>query len=308
MKVTLPKFPKPGAQAALLAPASPLADQSDLDRCVANAEALGLQIKRYPTLTKRRDYMAGTEKERARDLMRAFTDDKIEAILCLRGGYSTCHVLPLLDWKVIKQSRKLFTGFSDLTSMLTPLAALSGLASLHAPTMGYFKENAPRKRSMEALQAFLFGPWGSTSYRELCGKDFQPNALRKGKAQGRLIGGNASVFAALAGTPYMPKRGPFILFLEDIGEKPYKLDRYVTQLIQSGFMEQVAGVALGQFTECDPTGGDTGKAEEVIARLLAPLKIPVLAGLPIGHDEPSYPLPIGVEAELNANKGDLTLL
>lgn len=300
---------KPGDRVALIAPSSPLPGEADLPLCIKAAEELGLDVRPYPTTELAVDYMAGTAKQKARDIHKAFADPKVRGILCLRGGYSACHVLPLLDWKSIAADPKIFTGFSDITALLTPFATRAGLASLHAPTMSYFKKRGPLEElSFTALKRFLFEPWSGLSYRDLAGRHFVPTVLAKGTASGRLIGGNLSVFHSMIGTPYLKKKGgPYILFLEEIGEKPYALDRFLTQMIQAGFFDQVSGVVLGQFTSCDPKAPDTGTALEVIGRLLAPLRIPVLAGIPIGHSAPSFPLPIGVKAELDTKRGDLVL-
>jgi len=300
----------PGDEVALIAPSSPLPDPADLLDHVAACEGLGLKVRRFPTLELRVDYMAGTAKQRAADITKAFLDPKIKAVLCLRGGFSAAHTLPLLDLKKLGATRKLFSGFSDLTMLLNPLMSVGGLMTLHAPTMGVFrKADDLTNASREALKQFLFGGIDAEySYRGLCEPHFQPVTLRKGRAEGRIVGGNLSVFVTMIGTPWMPKTGgPFILFIEDVHEKAYKLDRYLTHLIQSGFMKNVAGVAVGQFTDCAPAQHDQGAALAVIGRTLAPLKIPVLAGFPIGHDLPSYPLPIGAKAVLDATKGDLVV-
>lgn len=311
MKCRMPKLPAEGAEVALVAPASPLPDLGRLPNAVAAAERLGFTVRQFPTLTLQNDYMAGTPKQRAKDLAKAFGSKKLEAILCTRGGYSAVHTLPLVDWKAAGRSRKLFTGLSDITTILTALAAKGKLQSLHAPMMGFFSNEKDKavQKSAEVLKDFLAHGWSGRSYMELSTEvKADLESLRAGRAKGALIGGNAAVFASLVGTPYLPKKGPLILFLEDIGEKPYRLDRYVTQLIQSGFMDMVTGVVLGQFTDCAPKGGDSGTAEEVIARVLAPLKVPILAGLPVGHGKPSIPLPMGAPVTLDAGKKELQVL
>ncbi|MCC5877087.1 MAG: LD-carboxypeptidase [Candidatus Sumerlaeia bacterium] len=304
----LPKLPKPGDTISLIAPASPLPDQGKLPECIAAIESLGLKVKPHPTLEIRRDYLAGTPEERAKDIMTAFKDPDTTAILCLRGGFGTAHVLPLLDWDVIARSGKLFSGFSDLTALMTPMFSQSKLISLHAPTATFFaKEKEGVEASRNGLKRFLFEPWEGLSYRELCGDDFKAKVIVEGTARGRILGGNAAVFASLFGSQWIPTDEKFILFLEDIGEKPYRLDRYVTQILQSNLADRISGVALGQFTDCAPGSEDRDDADTVLTRLLKPLGVPVLAGLPIGHDYPSFPIPIGMEAVLDGKNGDLIL-
>lgn len=310
MKIRTPRPLRSGDAVALIAPASPLANQEELPGVVKAVEELGLEPIPYPTLEYRMDYMAGSPKQRAADVSKAFTNKRVNGVLCLRGGYGAAHTIPLLDWKELGASRRLFAGFSDLTAILTPLLTKGGLSGLHAPTMGYFtKSDEATSSSRQALMRFLFEDPRGISYRDLCGDHFQPRTVVKGKARGTVIGGNLSVFTSLVGTSVFPKRGDgFILFLEDIHEKPYRIDRLVTQLIQCKFLPAVSGILLGQFTDCDPKAPDRDDALTVLERVLAPLKIPTLAGLPIGHDRPSYPIPIGAELEMNATKGEVRLV
>lgn len=308
MTIRLPGLPRPGDRVALLAPSSPLRDQADLPRCIGAIGALGFDVKPYPTLERRDGYMAGTPAERASDLGDAFRDGEISAIFSLRGGFSAAHVLPLLDWEALRSSTRLFCGFSDLTALLVPLAIRSQLASLHAPTASYFlRRRKGIATARRALQRLLFHPWEGLSYREMCGSDFQPRMITPGSARGRILGGNLSVLASLMGTPWVEGLdAPILLFLEDVDERPFRLDRYLTQILQSPLRNWVAGVLLGQFTGCADPGGQT--AADVMERLLTPLGVPILSGIPIGHGVPSFPLPIGAEALLDGETGDLILL
>ncbi|CAN5344034.1 LD-carboxypeptidase [soil metagenome] len=309
MKIQRPNLLREGDTVALLCPSSPLVDQSQLPAIIRATESLGVRVKAFPTTALRDDYQAGSVKQRAADLTRAFLDPKIDGILCVRGGYSAGHMIPVIDWKKLGATKKFFSGISDLTTVMVPLMTDGNLISLHGPWMGFFlKTDPPSMRSHAALRQFMYQGWRGVSYRELCGADFVPETIVRGTARGRIIGGNLSVFTAMIGTPAIPRRGNYILFIEDVGEKAYRVDRYITQLIQSGFMNNVRGIVLGQFTDCPPATNDRDDAMTVLRRMLKPLKIPTIAGLPVGHDRPSYPLPIGEEAELNANRGDLVLL
>ncbi|MCC6546496.1 LD-carboxypeptidase [Candidatus Sumerlaeota bacterium] len=307
MAIKSPHLLKSGDTIALLAPSSPLKNEEELAGCVKFVEGLGLKVKEYPSVRLREDYLAGSDKQRAKDLNNAFGDKHVQGVFCMRGGYGAQRLLPLIDWKLAAKSRKLLLGFSDITSLIGGLASQSNLASLHGPTPSYFLHGKPGEaESREALRRFIFGELPKkVSYRELCGSAFKPQTIRKGKAKGVLVGGNASVFVCFMGTKYVPKAKSMILFLEEIGEKPYRIDRFVAHMINTGYMKNVGGVVLGDFTDCEPTGGDQRKALEVLADCLTPLKIPVLAGLPIGHARPSYPLMMGKEVTLDATKGDL---
>lgn len=307
MKIRHQQLLEPGSTIALLAPASPLANADELPAVVAAAESFGLRVRQMPSLKKRRDYTAGTGEQRASDLQRAFADPKIHGIACLRGGYGTAHVMPHLDWKLLAAAPpKPFVGYSDLTMLLNPLATHAGRIAWHGPTMNFFlRSDEPTQVSRQALTRALFEPFRPYSLRELCGPHFTPQCIVKGQAKGRLIGGNLSVFHTLLGTPWEPKGRDFILFLEEIGEKAYRLDRMLTHLIQSGFMKRVRGIALGHFTDCGPASGDQAGALAVLRDVLSPLRVPILAGLPVGHERPSFPLPIGARVELDATRGDL---
>jgi len=306
------RFPLPitrEAHVGLLATASPLANAGELPKVVEAVSSFGFKVKEFPSLKRRLDYTAGTGEQRATDLTKAMTDPKLGAVFCLRGGYGSAHTLPLLDFKELAKARKIFAGYSDLTALLNPLATHGGLIGLHAPTANfYLRDDEPTQATRAAFERFLFQPIGPLSYRELAGRWFNPQTIRKGAAEGRLVGGNLSVFASLIGTPYAPKGKDFILFIEEIGEKAYRLDRMLTQVIQSGFMAKVGGVVVGHLTDCGPGNNDNDDALTVVTRVLAPLKIPVLAGFPAGHERPSFPLPIGARVRLNATAGNLDIL
>ncbi|MBI1289847.1 hypothetical protein GC173_01200 [bacterium] len=309
MKIRFPLPVSRDARVALLAPASPLSNAGELPSVVAAASSFGFRVKEFPSLTRRLDYVAGTGVQRAADLTKAFTDPKLEAVFCLRGGYGTAHTLPHLDFKALGATRRMFAGYSDLTALLNPLATLGGLVGLHAPTMNFFqRDDEPTRISRAIFEKFLFEPIGALSYREAAGASFVPVTIRKGVAEGRLLGGNLSVFASLIGTPYEPRGKDIVLFIEEIGEKAYRLDRMLTQVIQSGFMNRVVGVVIGHLTDCGPAGNDTDDALTVVKRVLDPLRIPTLAGFPAGHERPSFPLPIGATVRLDATRGDLHII
>ena len=312
MGLRTPNLLREGELVALVGPSSPLPKSADADRCATVVESLGLRVKRYPSSRQTYDYLAGTDRQRASDINRAFADKRIKGIFCIRGGYGSSRLLPAVDWKAAGRSGKPFVGFSDITSLIGGLNTAGGAVAVHAPTPSYFlKQDAPGKRSLKALRKFLFEGYEGLSYRERCGRDFKPQIARRGKAKGRLVGGNLSLFAGLCGTQWMPKpkRGEkFILFIEEIHEQPYKIDRFLTQIILSGWMDHVAGVAVGGIDDCKPKRPDRWKGPDVVKFCLKDYKFPLLLGLPIGHCRPSYPLPIGAHVELDAVKGDLRVV
>lgn len=309
MKLKKPALLKEGDTVALLGLASPVKNDEETDKCIAFIESLGLKVKAYPSARKRFDYLAGTDAIRARDLMGAFSNEKVKAIFSIRGGYGSARILPLLDWKKIAQNPKLLIGFSDITSVLNALYTKVGMVSIHGPMPNIFLKDDPANTPMkEGLRQAIFDGYSKISYREMAGKKYyKPKAIVRGRARGVLVGGNVCLMAGLCGTPYMPKAKEMILFLEELNEKAYKLDRYINQMILAGFFNNVTGVILGHFTNCDPAEGDTGKALDVLKRVLKPLGIPVLANFPAGHERPNYPLPIGMKCELDATKGEVVV-
>lgn len=308
MRVKEPKLLKQGDLVAMLGPASPMTDPKDVDKCIEAVEGFGFRVKAYPSARKKFDYLAGTDKQRAKDIHDAHANDAVKAVFCIRGGYGSSRLLQLLDWKSLAKNPKWLIGFSDITSLIGGFMSQSKMAALHAPTPSMFlKDPKNSKIAAEALKHFLFEGYKGLSYREFCGEQFKPVKVRGGKARGTLVGGNICLFAGLCGTPYMPKPKDAILFLEEVNEKPYKLDRYLTQLMNAGDMDNVRGVVLGHFTDCKPGAEDKDDALAVLSRCLKPLGIPVLAGFPAGHERPAYPLVMGAKVELDANKGDLRI-
>jgi muramoyltetrapeptide carboxypeptidase len=265
-------------------------------------------VKSYPSTIRRLDYTAGTGAQRAKDLTEAFADPDISAVIALRGGFGAAHTIPHLDLRALGKTRKPFIGYSDLTALLNPIATLGGLVTFHGPTANFFlRKDEPTQRSQAILQRFLAGDLTGLSYRKELGPDFNVETIRSGNAEGVLVGGNLSVLTSLIGTPYAPRAKDMILFIEEIGEKAYRLDRMLTQLIQSGFTQNVRGIVIGHLTDCGPASGDQDDALSVVKRVLAPLKVPTLAGFPAGHERPNFVLPIGARVQLRAGRGDLVI-
>lgn len=309
MNLRTPNLLKAGDTVALVGPASPMKTDADVDGCIRLLETMGFQVRPFASARAREDYLAGNDAVRAGDLDRAFRDPEIKGIFCIRGGYGSSRLLPRLDWRSLAATGKLFSGFSDLTSVMNGLLQEGGLITIHAPTIGFLdREEKATVVSREALLQFVTKGFAGVSYRNLCGEWFTPQTVVPGRATGTLVGGNLSLFAGLTGTPWMPTIKGCILFVEEIHEKPYKLDRYLTQLINAGYFRNVAGIAIGGLDDCDPVPPDYDDATTVMIKCLKPLGIPVLAGLPIGHGRPSFPLPLGATVELDATEGDLKVM
>ena len=314
-----------GDTVGIIAPASAPPDPKAIDHSVEALERLGFRVKLAPNARKRWGFLAGSDRERAGDLMKMFLDRKVNAILCVRGGYGTARLLPLLDYKKIRANAKIFIGYSDITSLHCAFLVKSNLISFHGPMLNsdFIKDDLP-DFTLQSFLRTLMEPRPAGSIRngssmEGGGKKSQSpvrrtdiSVLRSGKASGQLIGGNLSILCATLATPYQPSFRNKILFLEDLDEVPFRFDRMLTQLLNADLLQQVAGVAIGTNKDCfDPKAKGCKEyrqtMEDVFKERLAPLKIPVVLGLPFGHMPMNATLPVGVRATLDAINGDLVI-
>jgi muramoyltetrapeptide carboxypeptidase len=309
---TRPSHLEPGDTVALIAPASAPVDAGDIDLSVAALRDMGFKVQLGRHVRKRHGFLAGQDRERAGDLMRAFTDRRIAGIFCIRGGYGTARLLPLLNYETIRRHPKVLVGFSDITSLHCALLKKSGLLSFHGPmtASNLIKHDHPQF-SRESLWRTITEPTAPGSI--LHGhRQKTVSIIRRGKASGELIGGNLTVLRTLIGAPYQPVFRNRILFFEEVDEKPYAVDRLLTHLSNAGVLDQVAGVAVGICHGCvDPKAGRAGEyrltVEDVLRERLRLLKVPVVIGLPFGHSPHNATLPVGGRATLDGDKGDLII-
>jgi muramoyltetrapeptide carboxypeptidase len=320
----------PGDTIGIIAPASAPPDPKAVDHSVTVLERLGFKPKLAPNVRKRRGFLAGTDRDRASDLMKMFADSKVKAILCLRGGYGTPRLLPLLDYKAIRSHPKIFIGFSDITALHSAFLLKSGLISFHGPMLNsdLIKPDCPPFTIESLLRTIMHAePPGSlksgltrslnphlklkTKHSKLPDAS-SPIALRRGTATGLLIGGNLSLLCGLVGTDYQPSFKNKILFFEDVDEPPYRFDRKLTHLMNAGLLQQASGIAVGTNANSEDPKAKTSKEyrqtlDDVLKERLQPLKIPVVMNLPFGHVPLNATVPIGVRAKLDANKCDLII-
>lgn len=313
MKLIRPPRLNPGDTLGIIAPASAPPDPKAVDRAVAVLEQLGYKTKLAPNVHKRWGYLAGSDRDRASDLMRMFTDKKVNAILCVRGGYGTARLLPLLDYKTIRANAKIFVGYSDITSLHCAFLEKAGLISFHGPMLN--SDFATPKLPEFTVQSFLQGLASQQSLANIAAgyREKTVTALRRGVARGQLIGGNIAILGTLIGTPWQPSFRNAILFLEDVGEAPFRWDRMLTQLSNCGLLQQVAGIAIGLNADCEDPQAKTAKEyrqtlDDVLRDRLLGLKVPIVTGLPFGHVPHNATLPVGVRVELDATRGELHLL
>ncbi|MEU6880573.1 LD-carboxypeptidase [Streptomyces sp. NPDC046712] len=299
--LTRPARLRPGARVAVVAPSGPIPEE----RLAAGLDLLrgwGLEpvvaphvLDTHPEL----GYLAGTDEARARDLQEAWCDPGVSAVICARGGYGVQRMVDLLDWPALRAAGpKVFVGYSDVTALHEAFAVRAGLATLHGPMVaaaGFLKD----PRTQESLRATLLEP---ESVRTL-GLD-TARSLVPGRARGVTLGGCVSLLAADLATPHArPSARGGLLLLEDVGEEPYRLDRILTQLLRSGWLDGVAGIGLGSWAECGPYE----EVRAVLADRLGGLGVPVVEEMGFGHSETALTFPLGVPGVLDAESGTLTL-
>jgi muramoyltetrapeptide carboxypeptidase len=312
-----PRHLAPGDMLGIVSPASAPPDPASIDRGVAALEKLGYPVKLAPNVRKRFGFLAGTDQQRADDLMNMFTDPEVRAILCVRGGYGTPRLLPLLDYQVIRKHPKIFVGYSDITALHCAFLTQARLISFHGPMLNsdFAHPEMPdfTMQSFRRTLALIASPQTKLPFDTSLGhrKD-AVKILRRGMARGQLIGGNLSLLCSLVGTRWQPNFKGRILFLEDVGEPPYRFDRMLTQLLNAGLLQQVAGIAIGVNADCeDPKSKTTNEyrqtLEDVLKDRLLGLKVPIVTGLAFGHVPHNATLPVGARAILNANRGVLSL-
>lgn len=288
---------KPGDLVGVVAPAGPVAPEA-LAAVPALYARHGLRVRLFPACHAHTGYLAGPDALRLADLHAALADDEVAAIHCLRGGYGAMRVLDGIDTALVRAKPKLLIGYSDITA-LHALWAQEGLPSLHAPMPASDLIKPGREADEAALfEALMQGLRAGTVLAPALEAGTPRTA---GVAEGRLIGGNLSLVAALMGTPWAWDAHGAILFLEDVSEEPYRVDRYLTQLRLGGVLGAVTGVLLGSFT-------DESYPLDLLKATFEGLGKPVLGGWPTGHGTPNRPLPMGLRARLDASAGTLTLL
>jgi muramoyltetrapeptide carboxypeptidase len=292
------------SRVALVAPAGPLTSGA-VNRAVERVQEWGWTPLLGEHARGRRGYLSGTDEQRIADLNHAFRSGDNQAIWCLRGGYGTMRILEHLDWEALRRRPRPLIGFSDNTALHLALQRL-GIVSFHGPhpaaaEFPVFTRDTFRRVVTEPRAAGRLPFPGS-------GPD-RAETVTPGRAEAPLVGGNLAMLAATLGTPYGLRAEGAILFLEEVGEPAYRLDRLLSQLRLAGVLEAVAGIALGAFSEC-PDDGMEGipTPAEVIRDRLGSLGVPVAAGFPFGHVPDNWTLPLGVRARLDASAGTLELL
>ena len=297
-----------GDTVGLVAPASALTLPDELDRAIHWITGMGLVPKLGQHVGEQYGYLAGTDAARASDLDVMFADPDVRAIFAIRGGWGGARILPLLDWNGIRDNPKLLIGYSDTTALHLAIAARAGFATLHAPNGA----SSWQKESWDSLWQIAFAAGtpvlGGPGVEDAVGRPAR--TLTGGTARGRLLGGNLTILSTLMGTGWLPDFDGAILFVEDINEDPYRVDRMFQQLKLGGILDRVGGVIFGQCTRCGSPapGSDTFTLDDVVDQYLGALGKPAIAGFDTGHVGNQLSLPVGVDVEFDATARTLRML
>lgn len=288
---------------AVVAPASPVRFPERLEAGTALLASWGLRPRLLPHVFDRHGFLAGHDDDRLADLHAAWADPQVRALWCARGGYGSSRLLDRLDDDLLRGEPKVLVGFSDVTALHLGLAR-RGLVSFHGPT-GEWNPARTGEHAAASLRRALTDP------RPLGPLPTGPlTTLVPGRARGSLIGGNLSLVAAAVGTVDQPDTRGRLLLLEDVGERPYRIDRMLRQLLRAGLLAPAAGLVFGEFARCEETRPERASftLHEVLAAFAAEVGLPAVAGVPLGHGPGQLTVPLGVEAELDADRGTLVFI
>ncbi|MBC6402932.1 MAG: LD-carboxypeptidase [Hyphomonadaceae bacterium] len=313
LPILKPKRLAVGDTVGLVAPGSNVTEDEDIRFAVDLIESLGFRVREGDNLYRRHYYLAGRAGERAADLNKMFKDPSIDAVFCIRGGNGSAQTLPDLDYAAIRSNPKILLGYSDITSLLNGIHHKTGLVTFHGPV---FRDNFTRytlgefqKILMELRAGAVVGaPPVFDSGRGRVERSNRLTTINPGRAEGRLIGGNLSLLGSLVGTPYFPDMEGAILFIEDVSEPVYRIDRMLTHLRLAGVFSKISALAIGKFTSIKPFDENSPGLEELFRSYFSGGHIPVLRGLMIGHVDDQTVIPVGIRSRLDADAKTLTLL
>ena len=314
VSMSFPKGLAAGSHVGIASPASG-ATTSDIQGFINLCNSMGYKPVKGDLISNRDGYLSGSDQQRADEFMRMIEDPTIDAIICSRGGYGVMRILPMLDYGSIRDANKIIMGYSDITSLLIAANQLSGIITYHGPVAS----STFNQFTVESFNTVVTAPPGdsrgkdgNSEYELPQFHDSSVTTIVSGVGRGRLTGGNLAMVEATLGTKYEIDTMDAILFLEEINEEPYRIDRMLTHLWLSGKLQTCKGIAIGNFKNCEAKGvsitGPTFTLREVIEERTKDLGIPVVYGLPFGHVKSKLTLPLGVQAELNASTKSIRLL
>jgi len=304
------KLLKKGDTLGLITPASAVSDEK-FEKALKNFKDLGFKVKYTKNARAKNGYLGGTDQQRLDDLHQMFADPEVDGIWCVRGGYGCTRLLPFIDYKLIKKNPKLLIGYSDITALIQAIYQETGLICFHGPvgtsdftdyTLKHLQATAMKKNANHVIELF-----DNPKTKE--DESYQYEVIQKGTAEGQLVGGNLSLISAMAGTDYELKVKNKLVFLEDVGEQPYRIDRMLTQLLQNTDWSEAAGIVLGIFNDCKARNLEYSLTlSECLKDRLGDLGIPVVYGFSFGHISNQCTFPVGVNARLDTSAKTVTLL
>lgn len=302
-----------GDTVGLVTPATYVADPDRLLLAGRTLRYFGLQMRMGRHVGRRAGYLGGSVEERLEDLHAMFADPAVKAVFAIRGGYGAGQLLDRIDYGLIRRNPKIFLGYSDITTLHLAIHKMTGLVTFHGPVvLSRFTEYTQRYFRKALFDPSPIGAVTNPPDSDPLRPAHLLRAIRGGRARGPLIGGNLGLVSATMGTPYEIETRGRILFLEDVGEQPYAVDRMLTQLRLAGKLDAAAGIVFGECRDCrprefQPSFESTFSLGEVLDDILGGLKIPVLTGMTIGHTDNQATLPLGVAATLDADRGELVI-
>ena len=310
-RVIKPRRLESGDTVVLVNPAGATFSRVDAYVAAKHLESLKLKVREGNHLFDRRGYLAGSDTDRAADINAQFADNSVAGLIALRGGWGCARILDLLDYDSIRRQPKVFMGFSDITALHMAIHSQTGLVTFHGPVGSSnwtsFTTESVRRLLLEGKAPVFSNP--AAGKLQPAPPSHRVRTIREGRARGPLLGGNLSVLAAIMGSNYLPDWDGAILFLEDVGEEIYRIDRMLTQLSLAGVLGRISGLVFGHCTDCTP-GSSFGSLtlDEVLEDHVLPLEIPAWRGAMIGHIDDQFTLPQGIQAEIDAAPGTIRLL
>ena len=319
--VVLPPALAPGSTVAITAPASGV-DRRELEDGIAFMRTQGLKIVTGKCLSKKNKYLSAPDEERANEFNEFIRREDIDAIMCARGGYGVARILPLLDYNAIRMFPKAIIGYSDITAMLIAIYNKSKVVTYHGPVCSSTFDSTTSHSFVDIMMknSSKSGQKGGSNDFDISHSSL--DVINNGYAEAKLSGGNLTTICSTLGTPYEIDTTDSILFLEDVAEEPYRIDRMLTQLWLAGKLEKVKGVALGVFKSCssqrisrrsrkrgsEESSNISPSLRDIFEQRFSEMKFPVLAGLPFGHIRSKLTLPLGVHAALDCGKKSIKII
>ncbi len=300
---TKPQYLKKGDKVYLITP-SGFASEEKINKAIENVKSLGLEVKFSEKIYAKYGYLAGTDEERLEDLHYAFANPDIKAVFCVRGGYGATRLLDKIDYKLIKKNPKIFVGFSDITALHSAFLTKTGLVGIH----GIVGASNFSDYTRSQLENLLFST--QENYKLPC---HDGEVITHGNTKGIVVGGNLSLLVSLIGTEFLPSFRNKIVFIEEIAEPPYKIDRMLTHLLMSTDLKNANAFIFGTFNKCDLENFDIPPensltVKQIIKEKFSDFEKPVLYNLNFGHIDNACIFPIGVEVSVNTEKKEITVI